>query len=342
MKRMIFIALIVLVGIHLPMKLDAAIEHSRIEALIARIEEPSIPVTRETLEEIAFVTYSALAEVPLSGIRKNQATIETLITVKQLLHTHHGMLDHLLAIRMQMAIDRTIGIEVTRRAVHHLGIAVVPPYQEDSLTPDIVIALLKNNEMAAYEAIQYIKNLNGRFAQFCKAKNFSVENFLEAEAVLSFPPDLRESLKNFRGSLDRVVGKMERLILDDFLFASTLTAIDQANDIRVWCDVLLYEQSGSHTIVREKIEQHLQAAPYSRVSSGNNNRAAEIFSTANTIKGENPEDYPEMLTVLFYPFFSNAETISAHIGTIFFQYTGERENFTQYLPGPGAWLELVQ
>lgn len=173
---------------------NAETDTTSIRELINQVSNNSIAVESKTLEEIALMTYEGLLKTPLVGVNSSREELEALITLRNTLETHSGVPERLLALRIQEGIDCTIFFEVARRTIYLMGKSVSPPYQDDALQLEVVTALLQANAIAEQEAIQYIRNLNGPFATFCRSKNFSIEDFLTAEAVKAFPFDLQISM----------------------------------------------------------------------------------------------------------------------------------------------------
>lgn len=332
---------IVLVSIILPVSLHAEEYLSTIQALTAQVSDASVPVENKILEEIALSTYEVLVNIPFVGVQNSQTEIEGLIVLKRKLMAHTGVLERLLAIRMQEAIDRALFFETTRRAVHLMGTTVTPPYISNSLVPETVTALLEKNVIAEREQIQYIRNLHGKFAQFCRSKNFSVEDLLNGNAVRAFPPDLKTSMEKMQTVLDIMTWKMDKKTIEDVFFVFILATIDQAKDIRIVCDIYLYDSlPTSWETFRTQIDQRLALAPYIRVSNGLNSTANDVYTTADKYFGKREEDYPMMLTMLFLPYLSNTEPVITKINDVLFKYTGERGKFDPFHFPPGAWLEL--
>ncbi len=312
-------------------------EHTRIDRLIAQVKEAPAPLHSTTLEEIAMVTYDILADVPLVGIQDSQKALESLIRLARALNGHHGVLERLLATGIQDGIDRVLLFEVAREAAHSLGTQVQPPYLVDSLQVNTVSLLLQANAPSEREAIQYIRTLQGKFATFCRSKNFSIEDFLSGKALGTFPNDL----KPLMWDIQLAVLSSDRSRLDDTLFMYTLTRIDQAQDIRMLCDIYLTISPSSWNQLETLIESRLGSPPPVRVSDGEYNTPDKVFRTAETSVGHRMEEYPTLLTGLFLPYLSDTEIVANKIRGILLKYTGKEQGIS-VLATPGAWLELVE
>lgn len=314
---------------------------AHIRALTAQVRDPSVVVERTTLTEIALVTYEVLANVPFIGLQDSQPKIEALIGLKNALASHPGVLERMLMVRMQEALDRSLFFESARRAIHLMGRSVTPPYKEYPRIPERIITLLATNALVEQEQIQYLRTLHGTFAQFCRSKNFRPEDFLSGEAIRSFSPDLKASLERMQPMLEAMIWEMDKTTLEDILFVSILTTIDRGKDVRVVCDIYLYDSPPtSWEIFSQQIEQRLTLHPYVRISNGLKSTANDVYATADKYFDRKEQDYPIMLTLFFLPFLPETETILTKIDTILFQYTGEHGQFERLQFPPGAWLTL--
>jgi hypothetical protein len=314
-----------------------------IQTLTDQIHDPSIPLESKTLEDIATVTYEVLLNAPLLGLENSRTEIEALIALKKTLKAHTGLLEQMLAVRMQEALDLVLIVEVARRAAYLKERKIIPPYRVDSVEPETVTTLLKENNIAEQESLHYVRNLNGQFAKFCKGKNFHAKDFLNGEVARAFPQDLRKTMKDIQIMLLLTFKRMDRRTMEDFLFVSILTAIDHAKDVRILCDIFLAGLPASSKIYREQIDQKLALHPHIRISSGLENRSSEVTITASQYIGNlRPKHYPRRLTTFLVPYFSNPEVVAARVEDIYFQYTGKYGVFDGFVFVPGAWLELEE
>ena len=337
MKR-IFSILIIILGIHGLISAYVEADNRTIEQLINQVSNTSVTIERQVLEDIALRTYTVLANIPFVGIQSSQTEIQNVIILKNRLEAHTGLLERLLAIRMHDAINRSLFFETYRRALNLMGKTFTPPYKIDTLNPETIIVFLEKNTIAEQAQIQYIKSLNGQFAQFCRSKNFGINDFLNGEVVRGFPSDLRTLLREMQSSLNFIVEEMDKKDMEDVLFVSLLTTIDRTKDVRILCDILLYDLPASYKILLRQIEQRLLLHPYFRVSSGTYSTSDEVHATAETYLGHREEDYPELFTLLFLPYFRNTETNIGIIDDILSKYAGEHREFDNSRFPLGKWL----
>ena len=327
MRRITCIPIIVIaVMMSIPVFYETEADMASIRELIDQVSDSSVAVESRTLEQIALVTYEVLLNVPLAGLNSSREELEALITLKKILETHSGVSERLLGLRMQEGIDRTLLFEVAQRAMNLIGESVSPLYQDDALNPEMVTVFLQSNAIAEREQIDYIRNLNGQFAPFCRSKNFSIEDFLSGNAIKGVTRKMRFSIKkisDFPGITS------EEANTEDVVFASSLIAIDQAKDVRILCDILLYDIPTSHDTFFEQIEQRLTLHPYMRISSGIYSTPDEVADTQIRYLGNGPNHYLVTFTMLFSAYFSHAETVAIKFDEIFFQYTGKQKQFSK-------------
>lgn len=310
--------------------LNAEADTASIRELIAQVSDSTIAIENRTLEQIALMTYDVLLNVPLIGLNSSREELEALITLRNTLETHSGVQERLLALRIQEGVDRTIFFEVARRTIYLMKKSVSPPYQDDALQLETVTALLQTNAIAEQEAIQYIRNRDGQFATFCRSKNFSIEDFLTAEAVKAFPVDLKSLM---RGILSvpggPLKGARKEIPIEDILFVSTLNAIDQAKDIRLVYDLFFDSSPDSY---REQIDQRLTLHPTIRISNGLPNTADSVVTTIEKYIGNvGPDHYLVTVTLLFSTYFTQPETVATKFDEIFFRYTGKHGGFSRFM-----------
>ncbi len=198
-------------------------------------------------------------------------------------------------------------------------------------------SLLRANTSFEREAIQYILTLQGKFATFCRSKNFNIDDFLDGEALRAFPDDLKPLMWDIQLAALSSNGSRQ----DDILFMYTLMRINQAKDLRILCDIYLTTSPSSWNELEKLIESQLGSPPPILVSDGNYNTPNKVFRTAKKSIGRRMEDYPKLLTGLFLPYFSDTEGTTDNIREIFLKYTG-KEPKIDFLSTPGTWLEFAE
>lgn len=327
--------------VSVPISLRAEEQTPVIQELIQRVSDPSVPVESSTLEDIAVAAYQVLLMVPFIGVQDSQAEIEGLIMLKETLIAHSGILEQLLALRMQEAIDCTLLNEVNRRTISFREETVTPPYQEESLPDKMLLALLDKNVIKEAEHTHYLLELDGTFARFCQRENFNSDDILSGKAMKVLPSDLQKQFWEILSHFRALHEKMDESTMRDFLFAYTLFLIDQARDVRTLCEVFLKDPGFSLSMIdTRKIDKVLALYPRRRrVSTGEKNRGRWVFPVGSHCVGTRLHHHPKLLTDLFDPYFSDVEAIAAQHEGIFFWYneSGARD-LSEFKTG--MWLEL--
>lgn len=342
MKRLCVVFIVFLIGLHMPMVVPAEEQMRVIQQLLQRVRDPSVPVTRTTLEEIAVAAYQVVINVPFVGLQDSHAALEALIRLKKALIARSGMVERLLALRMQGALDAALLYDVNRRAMLRNGESVTPLYTPGFGTDELVSALLEQNAMAEVEQIDYILGLNGPFAQFCRRKQFDAADVLSGKARRSFPDELghRASLEISSQVLDGLK-KMDTLTMQDALFLYSLESIDHARDVRMLWDVFASDQGfylrHMDSTNRDAIAKILSSRPYRRrLHSGMRNKAFTIEGTGRDYATSHY--YPVLVTLFFAPYFGDVTAIAAQHEGIFSWIESTGGDLSKLRTG--MWLEL--
>lgn len=347
-RRVTLTIIIVIFCIYAPLSLHGKKQIPVIQELTHRISDPSIPVEGTTLQDIAVVAYQVLIDVPFTGVQDSQAAIEELIVLKSMLIAHSGMLERLLALRMQEAIDCALLAEVNRRAMFLNGETVTPPYTANSVMEETITLLLEQNAIAEAEQAQYILHLNGMFARFCQQKHFTVDDVLTGKVMRSLPSDLEKRVSYVESFFLRT---MDEKTMRDFLFVYTLEVIDRARDVRILWEVFRQEKdfylTGTIATKTERIGKVLASSHSSRryISTGERKTAGKIALAGSFCHSPTfPGHYPERLTIFFSPYFRDMEAIVANNPGIFSWYCESRGlELTRLLQArSGEWLELEE
>ncbi len=344
MKQIVTFTLVILLCLPSLSACNAQAETSTIKQFITQVKVASGPVDRNTLEAIALLLYEQLAHIPLLGVQESMPVIDQIIALQHTLMEHPGIVERLFAYRIQQALDRTIMFEVSRRNVEHLfGYKVSPPYNIHSIDPEIVMMVLEQNAIAEREAIQEIRSLEGKFALFSRSKNFSIDDFLlYGWAVRAFPSTLKTAMQDMQIMLELIYEKTDSKTMEDFLFVTVLTAIDQARDIRIGCQILLFAPPESYDAFLQQITQILKKHPTGRVSTGGvTTMPNKVFSTISRYsKPKAPDRYLRMLMSLFRPYVRDTETVRSRIDDVYFKYTSTHGAFEGFGFLPGVWLDM--
>lgn len=318
----------------LPLSANAGRHTARITELSAQMDSSSDPVSGTTLEEIAKVTYQAVADVPTEGLNSMQADLERIIALRKKLEVRPGISERLLSLTMQEGIDRSLLYEIYRKALYLQGIAFGFAFKPGSLNDTVFASLTEKNEVPETESIQYILGLNGSFAIFCRDRNIRPDELSEGKGIQKFSSDMQESLEKIVS--DFFPKKMSRETMQNFLFGKTLGIIDKARDIRILSHIYMQDRGlpVTNKILSDKIDMLLVLKPDSRVSSREKNRNSFVCSTLSQYIGKSPDGYMRTLTSLFIPYFRNTDAVPAEVAD---------EIPKNFIDGTkGVWLELEE
>ncbi len=304
-----------------------------VETFVKALSERTTPVPPDTLNEMARMTYEMLLNVPFAGIHDSQRNIDALIVFRHALEVQGRIAERILALRIQEGIDRMLLFEVYQKTLVQLGRTVLPTHQNNSLVSETVMALLKRNAIDAEKYIKSIRTLDGAFANFCRSKNFSTEDFLTGRVVQALPFDMQllmQDMLSFPGG--RLKKGEKGATEDDLLFVLTLRVIDQAIDARILCDVFLSDLPVSRESYLQQIEQRLTLQPNMRVMDGIYNTPDKVDATWSQYRGEGiaSDEYLILLTYLFLPYLRASNVGHAKFDEIFFHYTGKQKQFSAF------------
>ncbi len=306
--------------------------------MVAQVSESSA-FTSEILEDIALAAYNVLITVPFVGVQDSLTRLEQILQLKQALERSSGLRERLLAVTLTEGIDRLLLFEAARKASALRGRIVPPPYHPGSFQVDTVKAVFQQNRMDEREAIAYIRTLQGTFATFCHSKNFSLDDVLTGEATRAFPQEWRTRLGQ-RTALWQT--SVERVTLEDMLFGLILAVIDQGKDVEMLCDIYIAAPPDpkKNFKIRTQLKQRLDGQHIIRLSFGGYTSPDHAYRTLQKYVGSGQEEWAQILTWYFVPFFQNTADNRALIQEALTQYGLTERRINNLLPF-GIWLEAV-
>ncbi|MCP4399362.1 MAG: hypothetical protein GY801_18925 [bacterium] len=316
-----------------------------ISTYMEQISASSQAVDSQTLEEIAVLTCQILLNVPLIGVEESRQDIESLIDLRKELENHGGFLERLLALRIQDILDQVLFTEIARHAINLRGVSVEPPYNTSSVQVGTVRALLQKNGVPEGEFILYIEELDGKFARFCRAKNFHPDEISSGSAARLFPPELKEMRETIKPDLAITFKKMNADAIQDVLFVYSLLLIDQARDIRLISNMYLdiFEMNGllpDRASFIATLEKKMSSHPPRRISDGLPNTSRDIRSGAGKHRSDFLKNYPFTLTAFFIPYFTKTTDVVERLESLSSRYPDGLRIDDVWKRKTGMWLEL--
>lgn len=284
-----------------------------------RLIESRGPANRDLLDAMALAAYRALYRVPHKGLRDAKEGLEALIALRKALQQRPGLPENLLALRLQQAVDAALLHEVIREHEHRTGVSFYGkhvlekapeafniPFQEGSLSPEVLESLLGANRVDEPEMVRHILGLQSRLAKGFQKHGATVSAILRGHFSYREMDDrsLRDAYRQQGDRLtpaDRKTGG-----LADYLFAHTLAAIDGARVVRIVGNI--YSEKGGlpHNLedLKAAIAERIEGLPdwqKRRVRTGKTFDASDV--TNSVLKqGGVPGYYSMLLSAFLHPF----------------------------------------